>query len=237
MRTNFKYWSCVLKYNQISSEGKANKVSQGILVESQSYSESEARITEFVQKHVKEDFSISSLHPTKITECIPYNEEGLFPWWECCVHFSFFDEDKKKETTRDLIVLVQNDLIDNVLKILSNRFENGKIISISLSNIVYLYPYISNTNSPNIQTENKILSTYGEDAYKCYQKICSLETEKELTKVGMYEARLKEHIKREQKDPISCGKELRNKFKKNIGSDSDFFLGVAIRMEIEKEGK
>lgn len=227
------YWACIVKFKQLTLDGRTKNINQGVLVESQSYTESEAIITEIFRSNIHEDFSISSLHPTKIKECFPHDSNAEFPWWECTIRICHYEEERKKNIVTDTLIIVQEETISKALSYIANTIKEGNIVGIELSKISHVY--LSDQEKHSIQqwksSEEMILIAYGKEVLDCYHKALNVRSKEELL---AYQEIIDNLIKETGDTPVVCGKRLRNQYQNNIGPNADIFLGVAVKMEIEK---
>ncbi len=129
-----------IKYEKVAEEGKIVKVSEKFLVDSLSFTECEARITEEMEPFISGEFQIVSIKRLKINEMFE-NENGD-KWYSSKVYFISLDEEKGVERQQGVTMYVQaNDIKEAEAGIVEGMkgsmadYRIGKIVETDIEDI------------------------------------------------------------------------------------------------------
>lgn len=229
-----RLWACKIKYNKQMPDDSRKNVTEEILVESESYTESEARVTEIVRMFIQDEFSLSNISPTKYAEYFRHSGEELLPWWCATVRFSQFDEEKKKEAVRNTLIIIQATDIKEALFIAETNFTDENITSVELTKILYIYPYDESEyveQQPAKSDPERLIGTYGKEAYEYYLRF--LDYEKVESNNGFIEIMkdmIRDYSIKNNKNWIDSSFSLRDAYFENIGESANHYIGIAVNM-------
>jgi len=103
------WFDCIIKYERTAEEGKIVKVKESYIIDALSFTEAEARMTEYIQPFIDGEFSVSAVKRAKINEMF-WNDEGD-TWFRAKVNFISLDEEKGIEKKIATTMMVQaNDI-------------------------------------------------------------------------------------------------------------------------------
>lgn len=137
------WFNCVINYLKVDDDGRERKVSESYLVDAASYTDAEARITKQCSEMIRGEFRIKKITQTGIIEIFPNENNEQF--YVGKVSIVTIDEKAGKEMRVINQFLVAADDLEGALKNLkaglSYILVPYKITSISISNIVDVFPY------------------------------------------------------------------------------------------------
>jgi hypothetical protein len=143
------WFECTAKYNKMDETGHEKKASETYLLDAISFTEAESRIFKELQTMVSGEFSVAKIAKTRISEIIP-SEKGD-RWYKARVAFITIDEENGKEKRVVQSVLVFSDSIkeafDQIIESMHGMMADFEIIGINESNIVDVFPYLSENSS------------------------------------------------------------------------------------------
>lgn len=227
-------WLCKAKHKEETSEGKFRTITREFLVESHSYTESEARAIEIMGNEVGQNMESIDIKQSKYTEYFRHSGEVLLPWWKVIVHLISYDENKRRTLSKDVFLLVQEVDIFSALLVIKDKFNNDYVRSIEATSIIEIYPSNGKKYIPQIprKTEQEILTErFGTHGYKCYMMIFD-------TSNANFDEMLIKQIDKllgdisEGQDESSFLKYAQSLEKENaphIGETAGLFVGLAIR--------
>lgn len=144
------WFECKAKYQKIDTNGRERNVTESFLLDAVSFTEAEARIIEELRTMVRGEFAVTDIKKSKISEVFPY-EVGEF-WYRVTINLVTIDEEQGKEKKLRTFYLIQADDVQHALE----RMEESLsflvvpyvISSIAVSNIVDVFPYKPDVNTP-----------------------------------------------------------------------------------------
>lgn len=236
-----KLWACKVKYDKQMPDDSIKKVTEEVLVESESYTESEARVTEIVRQFIETEFSLKDIRPTKYAEYVRHEGEELFPWWLVIICLAHFDEEKKKEKIHNIQIVVQASDVKEALAIIEAKFNDGTVISIELTKIINIYPYDDSGYVEQhlvINENDRLLSTYGKEAYECYMRFCEYEkNSKNRGYIDIMRDQINHYVAITDKSILDAGFYHRNTYANHIGEESNLYVGLAVKMTEENNNQ
>lgn len=135
------WFECKIRYDKLQENGAAKTVREPYLVDAQSFTEAEARITEEQRPFISGDFSVSAVKRTKIAE-IFWNEGGD-RWYLVKVGFITIDEKTAAEKRSTSLILVQagdfRSAFENFTEGMKGTMADYEIVSISETPIMDVY--------------------------------------------------------------------------------------------------
>jgi hypothetical protein len=151
------WFECKMAYVKIDDDGRERKVSEVYLLDAVSYTDAEARIVQQIQTMVRGEFVVKKITPSNIIEVFPH-ESGEW-WYKAKIAIVTIDENAGKEKKINQYFLVAADDIKQALQ----RLEDGlsyilvpyQVTSITLSNIVDVFPYFEDDVNKQIPSNLK----------------------------------------------------------------------------------
>ena len=129
------YFESTVKYMKVDEDGREKKVSELYLIDAMSFTETEQKSCEELNKITKGDCYISAIKKSKITEVIESNDEMDDRWYKAKVAIIDADEVSGKEKSSYQYYLVAaaniNRALENVEKSLSTFIVPYEICSLS----------------------------------------------------------------------------------------------------------
>lgn len=135
------WFECKVRYKKTMENGMIKAVTDSYLVDALSFTEAEARITEEIRPFVSDDFTISAVKRTKISEI--FYDDSADKWYLVKVAFITIDEKtaaEKKSTT--LILTAASDFkgaYDNFMAGMAGTLADFEIQSIVETPIMDVY--------------------------------------------------------------------------------------------------
>lgn len=124
-------------------DGLLKQVTESFLLDAISYTEAESRMYAICERDISGDFSITQITKTNVAEVI--FEEGSALWFKSKVVYATVDGDSEKEVKINTYLMVNADNVkqayDRIETHLNSMLVPYEIPSISLSNILDVYPY------------------------------------------------------------------------------------------------
>ena len=142
------WFECKLKYLKIDENGRERKVTEAMLFDAVTYTDAEAHVTKQLKEIIRGEFVIDKIIKSNIIEIFAH-ETGEW-WFKGKISIVTIDEKGGKEKKVNNYFLVAADDIKQALQ----RLEDGlsyilvpyTITSLSVSNIVDVYPYFGEAN-------------------------------------------------------------------------------------------
>lgn len=137
------WFDCVIKYERTAEEGRIEKVKESYIIDALSFTEAEARMTEYIRPVINGEFSVSAVKRAKINE-IFWNDEGE-KWFRAKVNFISLDEEKGVEKRIAVTMMVQaNDVKeawDGITEGMKGSLADYEIYSITTTEIEEIIKY------------------------------------------------------------------------------------------------
>ena len=135
------WFEITVKYNRLDDEGKEVRVSEAYLLDAESFTEAEARITKEMSEMIRGAFLIDKITKTRIIEIFGCG----FTYWKAKISMVTVDERAGKIKKINDFYLVSADNIEQALIKLRTNVEYitipYEIESMVMSNIVEVFPY------------------------------------------------------------------------------------------------
>lgn len=147
------WYSCKVKHNKEVDEGMLKQVTDVFLLDAISYTDAESRLYEICEQDVHGEFTVAQITKTNITEVI--HEEYAKKWFKSKVVYKTVDGDNDRETTVNLYLLVSADHVKQAFEMIEGHLASMlvpyDIPSISLTNILEVYPYVPKEIPENLR--------------------------------------------------------------------------------------
>ena len=155
------------KYVRIDDDGRERKVSEVYLVDAVSVTDAETRTIKELSQMIRGEMQVVKASSSNIVEIIPH-ETGEY-WWKAKIRIVTIDENAGKEKKMNNYFLVAADDLKQALQ----RLEEGlsyilvpyQTTSISVSNIVDVFPYFGNETAIPSNLKPIVKEQYEEVVY------------------------------------------------------------------------
>ncbi len=158
------WYECKVKYRKTFDTGEEKPVTETYLLDAISYSEAEARITEEMKAYTEQEFKITNIKVSNISEV--YTFEVGDRWFKSKIALIAVDEESGKERKTNVYFLVQaNDVkeaFDNTNEAMKDTLGDYTIPSITESPILEVFPYFTGEEE-QLEKFNVIEKTITED--------------------------------------------------------------------------
>ena len=139
------WFECRIRYEKVSENGIAKKVTEPYLVDALSFTEAESRIIEEITPFISGEFTVADIKRANYSELFPSEEDAADKWYACRLELVALDEKKGTEKKTKSNVLVQAaDLRDAMRKLEENMKEtmaDYNAVCIKETAIMDVYPY------------------------------------------------------------------------------------------------
>lgn len=139
------WFSCKIKIDRHQEDGTQKKVTEQYIVNALSFTEAEARITEYLNEEGAEEIVIPNIAKANFSDIFP-DEQGEI-WYKAKVSFVSIDENAGKEKKISQFMLIQAEDFPNAVENLLEQFKGFTvpydIISITETNVLDVIPYES----------------------------------------------------------------------------------------------
>lgn len=141
------WFEAMVKYMKVNEDGREKKVNEAYLLDAMSYTEAESRIMHEMESVISEDYYISSLKKSNITELVPSEDENDDRWYKAKVNIIDADEVSGKEKSTGQYYLVAasniNKALENLEKSLASFVVPYEIASLTDTQFMDVFPYFS----------------------------------------------------------------------------------------------
>ncbi|MDX1629186.1 MAG: DUF4494 domain-containing protein [Fulvivirga sp.] len=147
------WYTCKIKHNKEAEDGLLKQVTEAFLVDAVSYTDAETRINEIAERDMHGEWAVTQITKTNIAEVIPSEEAES--WFKCKVTYTTVDGDNDKEKKINTYMLVAALHAKQAFETIEEHFK-GMLVpydipSITLSNIVEVFPYESDEIPANLK--------------------------------------------------------------------------------------
>ena len=157
------WYTCKVKHNKELEDGMVKQVTDQFLLDAFTYTEAESRIYEKCEENISGEFQITQITKTNIAEVLM--NEDADNWYKSKVVYQTVDGDSEKEVKINTYLLVcardVKDAFDKIEAHLNSMLVPFEIPSITLTNILEVYPFSSEENA--IPANLKPISEVEED--------------------------------------------------------------------------
>lgn len=140
------WFSIKVKYTKELDNGSYKRVSEVYLVQATSFTDAEARIFEELGMIIKGEFIVLEIKRYEVHDLFAFDDSSQWYLLKIVYESHDLDDDKSKRITQKFLVTAESakDAYDRLKSELSSLLVDFQIPSVSLSNIVEIFPY-SNT--------------------------------------------------------------------------------------------
>ena len=139
------YFESTVKYMKVNEDGREKKVSELYLIDAMSFTETEQKSCEELNKITSGDCYITAIKKSKITEVIESNDQNDDRWYKAKVAITDADKVSGKEKSSDQYYLVAagniNRALDNLERALSAFVVPYEIRSLSDTKFIDVIQY------------------------------------------------------------------------------------------------
>lgn len=139
------WYDCSVKYRMTTEEGSQKIVTESYLVDAISFTEAESRINEQMKSHISDEFVVSNIKLTNISEVRSFDNSDR--WFRAKVNLIAYDEVNGKEQKANIYLLVQaNDAKDAYYKTIvamKNTMSDYSIPAITETKIIDVFPFFN----------------------------------------------------------------------------------------------
>lgn len=139
------WYECKVKYRKMLDTGEQKPVTETYLLDAVSYSEAETRISEEMKSFTEEEFKITNIKVSNISEV--YTFENGDRWFKSKIALIAIDEESGKERKTNIYFLIQaNDVkeaFDNTNEAMKDTLGDYTIPAINESPILEVFPYFT----------------------------------------------------------------------------------------------
>lgn len=145
-----QWFECKVRYDKLMENGMQKKVNEPYMVDALSFTEAEARIIEEVTPFISDDFSVSAVKRTNISEI--FWDDSADKWYHVKVNFITIDEKSavEKKTTSHILVAATDfkGALDNFMEGMKGTMADFEIASIAETTIMDVYKAKLSSTSP-----------------------------------------------------------------------------------------
>ena len=140
------WFSIKVKYTKELDNGSYKRVSEVYLVQAISFTDAEARIFDELGMIIKGEFIVLEIKRYEVHDLFAFDDSNQWYLLKIVYESHDLDDDKSKRITQKFLVTAESakDAYDRLKSELSSLLVDFQIPSVSLSNIVEIFPY-SNT--------------------------------------------------------------------------------------------
>lgn len=143
------WYSCKIKYTKENDEGILKQVTEAFLIDAVSYTDAESRIYGIAEEIIPREFLVTQITKTNISEIVKFTEED--DWYKSKVSYIAADDESGKEKKINVYLLVcaknVGEAFEHINRYLAGMLVPYEIPSISLSNIMEVFPYQQEENT------------------------------------------------------------------------------------------
>lgn len=151
-----KHWfNCKVRYQALDQEGREVKATDYYMVDAESYTEAEARITGLMQQEIRGVFEVENITKSNYSEVFFFDDADK--WFKVKVALIFYDEDSGTEKNQNQYFLVQsNDVLEaynKTEKVMQGTVSSYVIPAITYTKIVDVYLSGNNISTEEVTEE------------------------------------------------------------------------------------
>ncbi|MDR1679089.1 MAG: DUF4494 domain-containing protein [Prevotellaceae bacterium] len=141
----YSWFECKITYDRTGDDGLIKTVKETYLVDAQSFTEAEARITLEMKPFISGDFTVANIRRIKVGEMFDSQDANADRWYRSKVNFISLDEDKGVEkriaSTMFIKAADMEGALRNLLEGMKTTLADYEIASISETSILDVYEY------------------------------------------------------------------------------------------------
>ena len=158
MTTN-SWFQAKVKYNRQNEDGSFKKVTDTHLFSALSYTDAEARVYEELGSTIRGEFSVVGLFPFPLVDLFQF--EDADNWYACMVSVQdpSLDSDKIKMIKAKYLVTANSlpEACDNLSESLKGLLTDHTILSVTISPIIDVFPYVENLDKEISRVETEVV--------------------------------------------------------------------------------
>jgi len=139
------WYDCSVKYRKTTEEGSQKVVTESYLIDAISFTEAESRINEKMSEFISEEFIVSNIKLTNISEVHSFDNSDR--WFKAKVTLVAYDEATGKEQKSNFYLLTEandaKDAYDKTVTIMKTTMSDYSIPAITETKIIEVFPFIS----------------------------------------------------------------------------------------------
>jgi len=139
------WYDCSVKYRKTTEEGAQKVVTESYLIDAISFTEAESRINEKMSEFISEEFIVSNIKLTNISEVHSFDNSDC--WFKAKVSLIAYDEATGKEQKSNFYLLTEandaKDAYDKTVVIMKTTMSDYSIPAITETKIMEVFPFIS----------------------------------------------------------------------------------------------
>jgi len=139
------WYDCSIKYRKTTEEGSQKVITESYLIDAISFTEAESRINEKMSEFISEEFIVSNIKLTNISEVHSFDNSER--WFKAKVTLIAYDEATGKEQKSNFYLLAEaNDAKDaytKTVEIMKTTMSDYSIPAITETKIIEVFPFIS----------------------------------------------------------------------------------------------
>jgi len=136
------WYDCSVKYRKTTEEGTQKVVTESYLIDAISFTEAESRINEKMSEFISEEFIVSNIKLTNISEVHSFDNSDR--WFKAKVTLIAYDEATGKEQKSNFYLLTEandaKDAYDKTVVIMKTTMSDYSIPAITETKIMEVFP-------------------------------------------------------------------------------------------------
>jgi len=142
---NNNWYECSIKHRKTTDTGAQKVVTESYLIDALSFTEAEARITEKMSEYISEEFKVSNIKLTNISEVHSFDNSDR--WFKAKITLFAYDEATGKEQKSNFYLLAEandaKDAYDKTVVIMKSTMGEYSIPAITETKILEVFPFFS----------------------------------------------------------------------------------------------
>ena len=139
------WYDCSVKYRKTTEEGIQKIVTESYLIDAISFTEAESRINEKAKEFISEEFIVSNIKLTNISEVHSFDNSDR--WFKSKVILIAYDEATGKEQKSNFYILIEandaKDAYNKTVEIMKGTMSDYSIPAITETRIMEIFPFFS----------------------------------------------------------------------------------------------
>ncbi len=151
------WYSCKIRYGKQNEDGSLKQVTDAYLLDAVSYTDAEARIHDVVGRELPGEFAVTNIGKTNIEDVVPSEEAET--WFKCKVTYATVsgnDKEVKVNTYLLVCALHVKQAFEKVEEFFAAMLVPYDVPSITQTNFVEVYPYISDEIPANLRPVSEV---------------------------------------------------------------------------------
>lgn len=139
------WYDCSVKYRKTTEEESQKVVTESYLIDAISFTEAESRINEKMSEFISEEFIVSNIKLTNISEVHSFDNSDR--WFKAKVTLIAYDEATGKEQKSNFYLLAEandaKDAYNKTVEIMKTTMSDYSIPAITETKIIEVFPFFS----------------------------------------------------------------------------------------------